>query len=93
MNCKPGDLAVVVGGVASLGKVLTCLRLATQAELEALWFQDDVPVWIVDRTLETLSGRRLSLAPDCMLRPIRPGDITDEEVCDLYAPKLPETVS
>jgi hypothetical protein len=28
--------------------------------------------------------------PDAWLRPIRPGDISDEEVRNLYLPKLPE---
>jgi hypothetical protein len=90
MNCKQGDLAVVVRGVANLGVIVKCERLARRAELDSLWYESDEPIWVVDGLLLTRAGRRLPLAPDSFLRPIRPGDISDEEVRDLYAPKLPE---
>lgn len=82
MNCKPGDLAVVVSTLGfplcarALGWVVRVVRLSD----ERLPFG---PMWEVEHP------EAVSIADAC-LRPIGPGDISDEEVRNLYLPKLPE---
>lgn len=84
MNCKPGDLAVIVQDEYGHheGKVVLVVRRS--------------PViadgWVVTPELRDLEGWDCHPC-DKHLRPIRPGDISDEEVRDLYAPKLPEGIA
>jgi hypothetical protein len=74
LNCKQGDLALVLGG-RNVGKVVTCLELlAAGAE-----YVDESagPLWRVDRPLEYLNealGMTANkyLAPDRLLMPIEP---------------------
>jgi len=90
MNCKPGDLAVIVRSRAgNEGRLVTCLRLANKAEADTAGFaQDAGPIWVVDRQLNTLYGFPATLAHDNNLRPIRdPGDdAVDETLLRLPAP-------
>lgn len=77
MNCKPGDLAVIVRSEAgNEGKFVTCLRL-----VDRLWIRRDgsdfrAPSWEVDVELGGWGGDWTSYVPDSSLRPIRgqPGD-------------------
>lgn len=81
MNCKQGDMAVIVRSRAgNEGKVLTCLRLATRQQVIAEGFLDWVgrPVWVTDATLACRSGKPTSLYPDDRLRPLRDSDGQDE---------------
>jgi hypothetical protein len=86
MNCKPGDLAVVVSSMngGNVGKVVTVIRLATTAEIAT-----EMPgaiylgaIWRTDKPLEwgNKRGERCDayLAPDVRLRPIRDNDGEDE---------------
>ena len=106
MNCKPGDLAYVVSDPQSpnYGLVVTVLRPAGQAEviaaLRAIGINatpepGPIAAWFVEPPLSAkcfITGKSVELpyALDKHLRPIRPGGITDEEVRELYSPKLPE---
>jgi hypothetical protein len=92
VNCKPNDLAVIVHSAAgNEGKIVRCIRLATEMELrEAAVTRMYGPVWLIDPSVPHSIGGIKPYATDVGLRPIRPGDISDEEVRDLYAPKLPE---
>jgi hypothetical protein len=88
MNCKKGDLAViVVSRAGNEGRIVRCVSYVGHL---AGWIGDDR--WLVDadRPLQSMYGRPHFHARDCDLRPIRPGDISDEEVRDLYAPKQKE---
>jgi hypothetical protein len=75
MNCKPGDLALVIGG-RNVGKVVTCLELLpTGSE-----YVDEAagPLWRVDRALEYLNEAlgitaNKYLAPDRILMTLNPG--------------------
>ncbi|WP_374520358.1 hypothetical protein [Hydrogenophaga sp.] len=94
MNCKPGDLAIVVRSEnGNAGKVVTCIRLATKTDLEneGLFCPDDV--WVVDRHLLVTNafgknGKHVRLCPDSVLRPIRPqaDGATDETLTWLPVP-------
>ena len=87
MNCKPGDLAVVVHdrwGVHD-GRIVLCV--SRNVELES---RTGLPHWNVEPELRDPNGRGC-IPSDSSLRPIRPGDISDEEVRDLYAPNVKET--
>ncbi len=74
MNCKQGDLAVVVRSRANNeGRVLTCLRLASAAEIKAENFRSGDwlgAVWVTDATLLRTRWGTTHLLPDARLRPL-----------------------
>lgn len=94
MNCKQGDLAVMVRSRAgNEGKIVRCIRLVEPglypmstgipARLEAAlgpWWEVDTPLNHVSISPHDL-GAHLGLAPyarDCQLRPLRPDEGEDE---------------
>ena len=91
MNCKKDDLAIFVKSAAgNEGKIVRCVRLASQADLNSVRFIDtEGPVWVIDRLLLDNRGRHVALAKDESLRPIRdPGDdAVDEMVQKLGKPE------
>ena len=80
MNCKPGDLAVVVESVVgNEGKIGTCLRLATEAEKVIngyAWSSN--PMWVMDRKFHSTDGLDDNFMFDSHLRPLRDNPGTDE---------------
>jgi hypothetical protein len=92
MNCKQGDIAIVVRSQAgNEGKIVRCLQLIPAF----MWVNRDgstdiLPSWEIDIPLKGVDGDVEPVIADNQLRPIRPGDISDDEVRDLYAPKVPE---
>lgn len=82
MNCKPGDLAIVVKSWAgNEGKVVTCIRLATFAELQKTEMDPSLgPLWLVDKLLNGTFGEPEPYVFDCQLKPIRPNDGEDEMI-------------
>lgn len=90
MNCKPNDFAMIFRSRAgNHGRLVTCLRLATQAELDDAWFVDHEPVWVIDRYIPVSNGAPVNLCRDSSLRPIRPqsNDARDESLA--YLPPVP----
>lgn len=85
LNCKPGDMALVISGPDS-GKEVHCLALFEAGSLArppgfclGIYFKPTMgPVWSIDRTITwtTDDYRRdqfsLPYAPDSVLMPIRP---------------------
>lgn len=78
MNCKQGDIAIVVRSKNghNFGKIVTCLRLATKSDLNRVNAPSFRPVWVIDRTTTwTQPGGRfpeeLFLVHDEALRPLR----------------------
>jgi hypothetical protein len=82
MNCKPGDLAIVVRKLLprsnlEVGNIVRCL------ELRAWMLAPDdniyLNVWLVEKGDQRRgpNGYPLGTADEC-LRPIRPGDLEDE---------------
>ncbi|MCV5968706.1 hypothetical protein, partial [Lactococcus petauri] len=57
LNCKPGDIAICVRSKAgNEGRIVTCLRLATEAELaHTLLASDAAPWWVIDQPVQTRS--------------------------------------
>lgn len=100
MNCKPGDLAVIRGCVEAThcnGMLVTVLaNIAGQSwtdpdGVEHVW-SDDGPstgVESIGSPFDVLNADMYAVFDSRVVFPIRPGDISDEEVRDLYAPKLP----
>lgn len=80
MNCKPGDLAIVVKSeFCNEGKIVTCIRLASDADLAQYGYGSQGWVhWLVDRVISSGNGRPCPFMPDKYLRPIRPGEGEDE---------------
>lgn len=79
MNCKQGDLAIVVRSVlgSSLGLVLRCTRLAPASGLRNLDGSFEYgPVWETDNYGPALCGNTHNLWLDADLRPLRdePGE-------------------
>lgn len=98
MNCKPGDLALVVRPHATKTPIVEVLSSYTAKEFDGRkttageW---TLPCWLVKslggpiRHTGKSGASVIFPCPDAWLRPIRPGDISDEEVRDLYAPSDP----
>lgn len=82
MNCKQGDLAIVVRSSAgNEGKIVRCLRLIKSI----IWVDVDGkgsrhPTWEIDVLLPDWSGIFTNYICDYQLRPIRdPGDDAVDE--------------
>jgi hypothetical protein len=85
MNCKQGDLAVVVRAKRkeNLGKILRCVRLHTDKWRDAdgrQWSDGphEAPRWVVDKPVPNTCGVNIFTVPDAVLRPIRPNEGEDE---------------
>lgn len=98
MNCRPGDLAVIVKCTPStthaLGHVVRVVRPDGRRDYTTMFGIPDAQTWVCEFDRPVVNHeqkvRDRWAVPDFALRPIRPGDISDEEVRELYAPKLPE---
>lgn len=86
MNCKQGDLAIVVGGKRNQGKIVRCLQIWTDPhrDSDGRVFRSpaQIPRWVTDPPLRSVyanSGRptHLCTIADVYLRPLR-GDLEDE---------------
>jgi hypothetical protein len=91
MNCKPGDLAVIVRSVveSNMGRIVRCTRLATASELDQWRVRTDRgPVWIIEQPIPHTIGGAKPFSMDAGLRPIRPqdDDATDETLLWLPVP-------
>lgn len=81
MNCKPGDMAIVLGNSTETGKFVTCIELvptgvrlcATEpADGRSSYAAEEYgPLWQIDRALEW-DGIWACYVPDKYLMPIRP---------------------
>jgi hypothetical protein len=70
MNCKQGDLAIIVRSVAgNEGKIVRCLRLVPWGHDGGRKFEG--PRWIVDRPLPASRGLPITSVADFSMRPIR----------------------
>jgi hypothetical protein len=96
MNCKPGDMAIVIRSLAGNGgKIVRCIRLAGPDEVHRVhgrWPTEDW--WVIDRSIPWSRGQIAAMNRDSNLRPITPpaGTISSSEVSELYAPRAPERV-
>ena len=84
LNCKDGDLAVVVIGCHS-GKMVTCMKLRVcPVEIRSGVFIT-AAVWDIDRQLSDWSGSLGANIEDSLLRPIRNDPGADETLswCDV----------
>ena len=79
MNCKPGDLALVIGDTFpyNKSKVVTCVRLLNRSEHDVL--DSHGPVWLIDTLLQYgvlgfAAPSYLPWCPDRCLMPVNPLD-------------------
>jgi hypothetical protein len=82
MNCKQGDLAVIVRSDAgNAGKIVRCLRLVgNQLWVDLYGRRVSCATWEVDRELVGWGGDRFNLISDDQLRPLRdPGEDAKDE--------------
>ena len=85
MNCKPGDLAVIISsdGGHNLGKIVRVLQLHWSSEYDldgARFNKSDGPRWILEKPIDNIEGDPLFTFPDAALRPIRDSDGEDESL-------------
>lgn len=84
MNCKQGDLAIVIHGGSS-GMLVRCVAsLPAGFDSSPPW---NGPRWRVDRWLDSYTGmekngRKMDHLPDSFLMPIRPPGEDEHEDCD-----------
>ena len=75
MNCKQGDLAVIVRSLAGHeGKIICCLRLAPMGGNNVF----PGPRWEIDRHLAGSLGTQNMTIADCAMRPLRDSYGEDE---------------
>lgn len=79
MNCKPGDLCIVVNaGPAAMhciGRMIVVTELAGKSDNgDDLWHYT-APA---GERLSHATGEPIDEVEDCCLKPIRPGDLEDE---------------
>jgi hypothetical protein len=86
MNCKPGDLAVIVRGISGwsdycIGRIVTVTKLAANESGDPAWRYEPEIVCVKH-------GRPFDVIEDSMLRPLRdPGEgATDETLLWLPSP-------
>ena len=84
MNCKPGDLAVIIcSGAGNEGKIVEILRPASGSESIPFSHHSQGFHWWIrscGSPIKSLfsGSRKETVYPDAWLRPIRPGDLEDE---------------
>jgi hypothetical protein len=91
MNCKPGDLAVIVNSppdcIAARGRIVTLVEHCI-IDGEGCWTYEQMPLRgrVPGMHLARWAWHEL---PDVWLRPITPppGTVTTGEVRELYAPR------
>lgn len=85
MNCKPGEMAINVSGLCHKhrGEIYLVLRAY---DGPWIWDAPREPSWWVEHR-----GGEYHCC-DSHLRPIRPGDISEEEVRDLFSPVKEEAL-
>ncbi|RZI60671.1 MAG: hypothetical protein EOP14_00105 [Pseudomonas sp.] len=94
MNCKPGDLAIIVRAHGpSLGQIVRCLKLNPLISSVPTFGVNGTgapePFWDIDITIVAFNGTKVRYVPDACLRPIRdPGDdAVDETLLRLPSPR------
>lgn len=92
MNCKPGDLAVIVRSFAgNEGRIVRCVRLISKECICVLpdGSQSLQAIWEIDTDLTGCNGGTGPYCQDSLLRPIRdPGDDAVDET--LLWNRIPE---
>jgi hypothetical protein len=82
MNCKPGDLAVVVKACGpNIGKIVRCIAFLPAHKVLTSRGKEILACWSIDPPLPShMAGVLADVAPDDWLRPIRdPGDDAIDE--------------
>lgn len=93
MNCKPGDLAIMVRSFAgNEGRILRCVRLSDWPGLTLPDRSVEIgPVWEVDQQMSVWGGQQHNLVLDSFLRPIRPQPDDAQDESKAWLPPVPST--
>lgn len=94
MNCKPGDIAIVIKSAAgNEGKIVEVLSPLGEDPVigRTMWCEGEGFCWLVRSSgspIKTSRGRIFGEAPipDARLRPIRPGDLDESTDTDIKKP-------
>jgi len=96
LNCKPGDLAVIVKASQWQGWIVEVVSAVPGGSFVA---PDGTPFtdryggdWLIKAPrpfgYRPFTKTCFAISPDSALRPIRPGDLTQEDVDALYLPQV-----
>lgn len=90
LNCKPGDLAVMVkSNAGNEGRVVRCIQFVGKVPG---WVGDER--WEIDQVLPGFRGGKTNTAQDSMLFPLRdPGDDARDETLEWLPVPSREEVS
>lgn len=80
MNCKQGDLAIVVMSEAgNEGRIVRCVKFVGKRRWHSKYRgMEELATWNIDPPLASWMGNLKIEAPDCALRPIRDQHGDDE---------------
>lgn len=95
MNCKPGDLAIIVRSVAgNEGKIVRCIKYAGKIRWLVIGGGEEFKEsWEVDSLIRSIDGTRTNLIKDDQLRPISdPGEDAQDETLQWLPVPSTETV-
>lgn len=104
MNCKPGDLAIVMRGPKNRGRIVRCIRVLpefsevlTQCGRPARTKDDAGPTWLVEGWVlynaPPYGWVELPFASDSMLRPIdNPSDDAQDQTLSWLPVPMPEII-
>ena len=91
MNCKQGDLALIVKSVAgNEGKIVRCVKLHKNLLVNFPNGQKQEDVWEIDRKLPSINNSVSNLCVSHWLKPIRDQDGEDEMIKIAGYPKVKE---
>lgn len=77
MNCKPGDLAIVIKSEqGNLGKIVRCIEYLPGFK----WKDMTYGAWVVDGNLTNIDPKGVNRIPDNWLKPLRDSDGEDETI-------------
>lgn len=85
LNCKPGDLAVIVRSTCgNEGKIVRCIELHPAGTDNSPIFKG--PIWEIDAPIPSTWGDQTPYCPDSQLRPLRDNQGADETLTWLDVP-------
>lgn len=92
MNCKQGDLAIIVKSICgNEGKIVRCLEyIGVREFISPNGTITEDHCWRIDRPTRTFSGIMCDRQMDCCLKPIRDNDNPDETLEWAGLPKKEE---
>jgi hypothetical protein len=92
MNCKPGDLAVIVRGTYAVGRIVTCVRYAGRRTFKQRHrLSEPADSWQIDPPVPGWRGALVNHVRDADMRPIR-DNVGEDEILRIAGKPQPVSV-